>query len=148
MENEKESTEGDDIIVVKDNKVVVVVNKDDDCYCTEANYYYTHVYQTVVWKGNTDNKWLLRINYQLDKERKKTAKSNDQKFKTSDIPNILVKIDHATAYLQQFRDHVERVCQGKKKRKRKDKSTPPNLSEFQERKRKKTKSSMLKKKMK
>ena len=50
MENEKESTEGDDIIIVEDNKVVVV-NKDDDCYCTEADYYYTHGYQTVVWNA-------------------------------------------------------------------------------------------------
>ena len=147
MEKEKESTEGDNIIV-EDNKVDVVVNEDDDCYCTEADYYYTHGYQTVVWKGNTDNKWLLKIDYQLDKERKKTAKSNEQKFNTSDIPSIFVGIDHARAYLQQFRDHVERVCRGKKKRKRKDKSTPPNLSEFQERKRKKTESRMLLKKKK
>ena len=92
MENGKESTEGDDDIIV--------VNEDDDCYYTEADYYYTHGYQTVVWKGNTDNKWLLKIDYQLDKEKKKTAESNELKFATFYFPIFCESLNHAEKYMQ------------------------------------------------
>jgi len=91
---------------------------------------------------------LLKIDYKLDKKKKKTAKSYEQKFNKSDIPNMFVSFNHATAYLQQFCDHVEMVCRGNKKRKRKYISLPPryNISNFQDEKKRKTESVMLRKK--
>ena len=57
MKNEKESSEGDDEVIMENEKERLEGdNKDDDCYCKEADYYYTHGYQTVVWKGKTDTK--------------------------------------------------------------------------------------------
>ena len=123
-------------------------NDNDDSYRTENDYYYTYGHQPGLYQYK-ENNWLLKIDYKLDKKKKKTAKSNEQKFNTSDdIPNIFGSFTHATAYEQQFRDHVEMVCRGNKKRKRKDipVQTRYNMSEFQDQKRKKTESAMLRKK--
>jgi len=125
-------------------------NKDnnDDSHRTENenDYYYTYGYQPGQYQLREN--WLLKIDYKLDKEKKRTAKLNEQKFNKSDIPNIFKSFTHATAYLQQFHNHVEMVCRGNKKRKRNDipVQTRYNISEFQDQKRKKTESAMLRKK--
>ena len=160
MENEKTSTSSETGVAAAATAATRVAaadddlddndNDNDDSYRTENDYYYTYGHQPGPYQY-MENNWLLKIDYKLDKQKKKTAKSNERKFNTSDdIPNIFGSFTQATLYEQQFRDHVERVCRGNKKRLRKDipVQTRYNMSDFQDQKRKKTESAMLRKKKK
>mmetsp|Transcript_16036 Transcript_16036/g.16024 ORF Transcript_16036/g.16024 Transcript_16036/m.16024 type:complete len:171 (-) Transcript_16036:550-1062(-) len=116
IDNEKETSEGDNNNIMENEKESMSKNNDDDnCYCTENDYYYTHEYQPGPYKYK-ENNWLLKIDYQREKEKKKTAKSIGPKFSKSDIPNVFETFEDATEYQEQFRDHVERVYQGTKKK--------------------------------